>query len=236
MPYLVSGATCLDAWRAAVNYLIGNGREASNILVTIFDPTHFDPVWLSKYDPRRNGKQFNRIRDVTNLIFPQDILSRVSTATDFYNRYASVQQRARRMGRMKGRWGTYFERLIAEDGAGVNQLDEVITKINNWSRKRYSSALYIHLSSRAQDSPKTIGNPCLQYIQFSLPDPSVVSMTAIYRNHDYHSKALGNFIGLSRLLSFVCRETGRSVGTITCHSIHAYFDISISQMKAFVAL
>jgi hypothetical protein len=47
-------------------------------------------------------------------------------------------------------------------------------------------------------------------------------MTAIYRNHDYFNKAFANFVGLGRLLGFICAQTSRAPGRLVCHSGHAY--------------
>ena len=46
----------------------------------------------------------------------------------------------------------------------------------------------------------------------------------VYRSHDFINKALGNFVGLTRLLEFVCFHTGRRPGRLVCHSIRAFVD------------
>jgi thymidylate synthase len=55
-----------------------------------------------------------------------------------------------------------------------------------------------------------------------MADGDTLSLAAVYRSHDYVLKALGNFIGLSRLLNYVCSKTGHSVGTLTCLSAYAF--------------
>ena len=49
-------------------------------------------------------------------------------------------------------------------------------------------------------------------------------MVAVYRSHDYTLLALGNFIGLSDLLAFICRETRKTPGKLTVHSVYAFLD------------
>jgi len=95
----------------------------------------------------------------------------------------------------------------------------------------------MHISSADTDSLiKTIGNPCLQFIEILCPDRDTVSLLAVYRNHDYYRKTLGNFIGLGQLLKFICDETGRNTGTLTCHSAHAYYDVSKAKISQLAEL
>ena len=49
-------------------------------------------------------------------------------------------------------------------------------------------------------------------------------MTAMYRNHLYIEKLLGNLIGLGRLMEFVAHEAGLKVGALTVISTHAEID------------
>jgi hypothetical protein len=51
-----------------------------------------------------------------------------------------------------------------------------------------------------------------------------VSLTAIYRNHYYIEKLLGNLIGLGQLLQYVATETQLSIGALTVLSTHALID------------
>lgn len=49
-------------------------------------------------------------------------------------------------------------------------------------------------------------------------------MIALYRNHYYVPKTLGNLLGLGRLLGFIARESGFEVGTLTLNSTSAHLD------------
>jgi hypothetical protein len=49
-------------------------------------------------------------------------------------------------------------------------------------------------------------------------------LTAIYRNHPYVTRCLGNLIGLGRLQAFVAREADLRLGSLTCVSTHAQLD------------
>ena len=123
----------------------------------------------------------------------------------------------------KARWGNYFLRFTKFGFNKVNQVQRIIRDINN--RPNNQAACYImHVSSIDYDSnTRIIGNPCLQYIQFAQVGNSL-NLTAVYRNHDFLTKALGNYIGLTRLLEFVCDNTNSQIGSVTCHSIHYYLN------------
>ena len=48
-----------------------------------------------------------------------------------------------------------------------------------------------------------------------------VSLLAIYRSHDFISRAYGSYLGLGRLLQFVAHESGFPAGELTCVSASA---------------
>ena len=49
-------------------------------------------------------------------------------------------------------------------------------------------------------------------------------LTAVYRNHYYVARLLGNLIGLGQLQAFVAREVGIGLGSLTVISTHAEID------------
>jgi thymidylate synthase len=106
-------------------------------------------------------------------------------------------------------------------GNGYNQLEEAIVKLSTWNH-RAEAALVLHLSSPQLDRPQTRGGPCLQFIELLWRKDDRIDLVAVYRNHDYSQLALGNFIGLCDLLEFVARESGKHVGSVTIHSVHAF--------------
>lgn len=80
----------------------------------------------------------------------------------------------------------------------------------------------------AFDMRDWLGLPCLSHLSFKrVPcgEDYAVDLTAIYRSHHYCARALGNLIGLGQLLSFVAKESGLKVGTLSCLSTHAELDV-----------
>ncbi|MGH2637714.1 MAG: hypothetical protein ACRDF4_00240, partial [Rhabdochlamydiaceae bacterium] len=135
---------------------------------------------------------------------------------EFYRRYLNIIEHA------KGQigWGTYFQRLIAFGTSNRNQLEESIIKLSSWQTEQVA-AHYFHLSSREIDSPRKMGGPCWQYAQLKVKDGKI-TMTAVYRNHDFFEKAFGNYIALGQLLQFISSEADLEPGLLICHSIHAF--------------
>lgn len=263
--HLINETNCFDAWHATSRYILDQGGETYNILINIEDPCLFDQSWLDDYNPKNitlsKGKKGDNLTDVIHTIFPMRFLSRFNDRQKLYAYYLKTHLRKPKIsGRKNNRWGTYFTRLICYESntkirseinprdsldviknkhekifSDKNQLEIVISKLANWE-KAHKAALYCHISSTHLDSVQTIGSPCLQYLQFSQPDVNHVDMTAVYRNHDYFNKALGNFIGLGQLLKFICDESGKIPGRLTCHSIHAYIDVSNRKMRQLLRI
>lgn len=221
----------LEAWRDASSYLLSQRREAHALLVEIEQPTYFDQQWLIDYNPQRYNANLNDLRKVIRTIFPYILWRQCETRTDLYQRYMRIYNASRNRS-----WGTYFQRLIdfkiqQRGGNGINQLENVIQKIISWP-VRSKTALKMHISSPVLDVLRPRNGPCLQYLQFHVGD--TLSMTAIYRNHDFTNKALGNYIGLGRLLDFVASEVGKAPGKLTCFSIHAEIPASIAFTKLLI--
>ncbi len=122
-----------------------------------------------------------------------------------------------------GQWGSYFERLTCP-GPGAkmgNPLLHVIECLNQRWGKEAQSIFVFHLSGSFQDKPQPQGNPCLQYIEV-LRDGDKLNLLFAYRAHDIFGRALGNYIGLSRLLEFICYHTGFKVGGLIGIAGRAY--------------
>jgi len=217
----VSGTTALDAWRQGVQMILNEG-EACNLFTTVDQPTIFDPAWLEAHSPRRRGLGKDNLREVIKTIFPYDLAQRLADRSDLYREYLRHHDRAMRFRRNRGKWGTYFERLVRfPDHPDTNQLETVITKLRNW-QTRSGASLVFHLSTPARDTPRTRGSPCWQFGEIVWHSGNRLDLVVVYRNHDFLNKALGNFIGLGLLLNFICTASGRTPGRLLCHSVHAY--------------
>lgn len=220
----VQGPNCLIAWKNASQQILGNRGELLHLVIEIERPTEFEEDWFLQFSPRRVHPAADDIRDVADTIFPFALQQRFPDRSQFYAEYLRRHARAMRFRRNAGTWGTYFERLIKFGAANSkNQLETAIGKLQTWPRS--TTGLVFHLSSASLDNPRTRGGPCWHYGQLIWQPDGTLDLAVVYRNHDYFNKALGNFIGLGRLLSFISQESGKRPGKLICHSMRGYVDV-----------
>ena len=132
--------------------------------------------------------------------------------------------------RRNDRWsGYYFERMIdfpVPEGEPPNQLWGIVERIRN-DQVRALNKFELSLFDPVRDVDNSpYGGQCLSFMSFKVVPGAqkTLTLTAMYRNHFYIEKLLGNLIGLGRLMSFVARETGLEVGALTVVSTHAEID------------
>jgi thymidylate synthase len=199
-----------------------------NLITTIEEPCHLDSRWIADHSPSSVSMGADRIRDVIDTVFPIQLRARHTSRAELYADYMRVHRRAMRLRRNRSKWGAYFERLIAYNGQ-KNQLDTAIEKLLTWPRS--TTGLVFHLSCPIVDAPRTRGGPCWHYGELLWRQGNVLDLVAVYRNHDFFNKALGNFIALGQLLRFIAEESEKLPGRLICHSIHAYSEGSLRALS-----
>lgn len=222
---------CLTAWQEGARLIRANHKEVFNLMTHIEVPFRFNQAWLNTYSPHGVIPGSDRIKDVISTIFPHRLISlNTLNRNILYARYLRVHRRAKHWPRNRSRWGTYFERLIDFGAAHKNQLETVINKLQTWPR-RNTTSLVFHLSSAETDNLRTRGGPCWHYGEILWKKNNVLDLVAVYRNHDYFGKTLGNFIALGQLLNFIALQSGKTPGNLICHSIHAYSEKPIRSLS-----
>lgn len=226
----VHGVNALDAWRRGVAAVLAE-REVFDLFTTIEKPSIFDKRWLARHSPRHRGFVGDDLRDVVQTVFPYDLAQRCASRQELYSAYLKRHDRGMKYVRNRSTWGTYFERLIRfPDSAQTNQLERVIEKLNSWQRSS-RTGLVLHLSTPAHDTPRTRGGPCWHFGEIIWHTDDRLDLVAVYRNHDFFNKALGNFVALGQLLTFICDASGKAVGELRCHSVHAYNSGSTADLR-----
>lgn len=227
---LVDGVGPVDAWKRVVA-LLGERGDMFNVVVNIAEPLGFTEEQLHECDPRKKLHTARSVEDVANTIFPKKSAAWDLSDEDFARHYGQAYEKLLKRGPRS--WGVYFLRLIEFGPSQINQLKKIVTGMSTWGRN-HKAAFVIHFSSAQTDAPRPLGAPCLQYCEF-IREGDHLSLTAVYRSHDYFLKALGNFIGLARLLEYVAYKVGLPVGTIVCHSTYAYLDGNKSRALSLAA-
>jgi thymidylate synthase len=114
----------------------------------------------------------------------------------------------------------------APAGEPPNQLWNIVERIRD-EHVRALNKFELSLFDPVRDVDNSpYGGQCLSFLSFKIVPGAekTLSLTAMYRNHFYVEKLLGNLIGLGRLMAFVARETGLKVGALTVVSTHAEID------------
>lgn len=220
---------CASAWREAVRLVDAQpGHMAYNVIIDVADPV----ANANRQDPRvaivdEFLEPFEKsVETIANTIFPAALYHRYGAPAFFDVFRDRVLEKVRR----NCRWsGYYFERMMQfrdPPGPDTNQLWEIVQRMRNDKLKALNKfELSLFDPSRDVDhSP--YGGQCLSFLSFKLHSgaPKVLTLTAMYRNHFYIEKLLGNLIGLGRLMAFVARETGTEIGPLTVISTHAEID------------
>ena len=237
LPPAVSGPM---AWLRAARRLREHGA-LNNIILHIQDPLRFgedERRILTAVDTLLKQHGHYSIQTVANTIFPAS-LRRDDDRMAFYGRYL---QNFKRQKSLTGDWGRYFHRMIAwptSVGDPVNQLEELIDQLNKHgpnseSKKRRYNMYEVSLYNPELDRKKSTNRQCMSHIEIK-PDfhggEDKLHLTALYRNHYYVARVLGNLIGLAALMQFLAEETGLQVGTLTILSTHAELDRGVANVK-----
>lgn len=256
MAAMISEHNLSVAWLAAMEYLLREDGKATNLTVVIQEPVVEDASIrraLDKFISSRDSVL--PIATVANTIFPQSLyLDHLGSKAREHLYAMHAQRRPIVLRHPASKWGTYFDRLVAwPDPRGeINQLELVIKQLrmqrgrNNPLSSAYelgvsvvgedegvpeagsdfleggTAGLHIHLPGHDK---RVRGGPCLSHISLTLSGGRL-HMSALYRNQHFFRRAYGNYLGLSRLLAFLCREVGCPMGEIVCLATHADAEIN----------
>lgn len=233
--------TPVSAWVNAARRLKADG-DLHGLMLHIEDPVGFAPGEedvVCQVDAFLRDHDKCSVSTVANTIFPA-ALDRGDGIEALADRYMDVFNR--RMRRRKngspcrGGWGRYFQRMVswpAGDGGNakaVNQLAkniEILCAMGTKETRFFANATAITLFDPTRDLRTNPNRQCLSHIELKPErdgDTLCLNMMAVYRNHYYIQRTLGNLIGLGRLLQFIARETVFEVGTLTIQSTHACLD------------
>lgn len=156
-----------------------------------------------------------------------------TAADDLYRRYEETLPKLLRFpGNTRG---TYFSRMITWPGketGGTNQLKLRISRIRGEFARgnRTNNTLDIDIAADAllpeslaglqiyaPTDQRVRGFPCLVHINLTLFEGTLHCL-AVYRHHYLITKAYGNLVGLSRLMHFLCEQTGAECGELVLHA------------------
>lgn len=225
-------ATNVQGWLNAALTVQSRGGDAHNVVIDIADPlaeAATDAAIIREVDAFLRSHNRNSLSGVANTIFPQSTYERHGPNA-FYDVYRETV--FPRMKQMTRDWGRYFERLTSWKKVRgteieiINPLDDLVTFMRDQigSDRTYRNVYEMTVFDPARDAGKVSNRQCLSFLSFKLTLENELHLTAVYRNHAYIARGLGNFIGLGRLMAFVAEQAGATVGSLTCISTHAEID------------
>ena len=232
--------TCAAAWLRAVEALDATqGHEAQNVVLDVAEPlrqTPADENVVQILDAFLTKHEALPLQSVANTIFPESLCRRHS-GQNLYDAYFKVYEH---IHKGSSEWGRYFERMIRRpcaDGQIINPLARIIAKMrhhvhgdgrtfrNVYELVISDPALDLPIYDPCRDAGRVMNRQCLSFMSFKLDNQNRLLLTALYRNHYYMQRLLGNLIGLARLMAFVGREVKVEVGGLTVISTHALIDV-----------
>lgn len=220
---------CASAWREAVRSVDAQpGHSAYNVIIDVVNPV----INATRQDARIAvvddflTASDKSVETVANTIFPASLYYRYGVPAFFDVFLNNVLKKVSRSERWSG---YYFERMIqypVPKGEKPNQLWEIVERIRD-RNVRALNKFELSLFDPTRDVDNSpYGGQCLSFLSFKIVpgEEKSLSLTAMYRNHFYIEKLLGNLVGLGRLMSFVARESNLKVGALTIISTHAEID------------
>jgi len=251
MIHPIEAKTCVKAWLKAANLLARMPeRCAYNVILDIEDPVTLTPVEqriIQKLDRFLAEHEADPVATIAATIFPASDYRRNGLRGVFEDFPEKIYPKLTKT------WGTYAGRMLRRDGKNgkpVNQLELTLKKLRDQAkRKGPLRAIYevgtidvlaeVPIFDPALDAKRNQGQPCLAHLSFKLREDKGLMLTALYRNHYYVQRALGNLLGLSQLLYFMSHESGLKPKSLVCHSTFARLDTdkgwSIGAVKKLLA-
>jgi len=236
MAHLVAKTNLLEGWLVAAELLEQLGGKAVHLNVA-FTASELDVEPVERALDEFVADRSWPVQTVANTIFPKGLYHpRLGdqAAVRLYENYELSMCLHRRR---KGDKETYFNRMLAypTKHGSFNQLEYVIDRLrgqldrNNPLSSAYEIGLSHHTDVEIRiQQPETDRNimsfPCLSHISLTWDDGRL-HLHATYRNQSFITRALGNYLGLARLLGFLANEVGTNVGEIHCTATHADLEL-----------
>lgn len=256
----IRGVTISDAWLntvAVASELPGRDRGLFHLVTRIDDPRQEQPKIRTAADDLLSALGLDPIETVANTIFPAQMAATSRDPHHLAERYRAAYETIRRL-HPGNRNGTYFGRLVKYPSAGGDrdQLAELIRRLHTelGARGPKSARYEVNVSTPGdppiEDPPcpelaaavpiyadgedtSAMGFPCLSFCSFQL-DHGSLHMVAHYRSQYLIQRGYGNYLGLGRLLGYVCDATGLRPGELMVIAAAATVDARKYQVAQLV--
>jgi hypothetical protein len=238
----VNGTTVSDAWLNAVQVVDeAPKRRLFHLVTRISDPVTEQPQIRAAADALIRGRDLASIETVANTIFPAQLAAVSASPGELAERYRRLYPTLRRLHKNNQK-GTYFGRIVAYPAAGgeQDQLADLIRRLRTELQTpgpksaRYemnvsgagdsadpteaypvpelTDAGPLHVYATGRDT-SAMAFPCLSFCSFQLAGDTL-HMIAQYRSQYLVERGYGNYLGLGRLLGYVCSSVDLQPGEL----------------------
>lgn len=221
--------TPLQAWAQALATIQSEGEQVG--MVTRIEEARMMGLGeMALFDAKALDPRQASVFTTADVIFPE--WPRNGSLEGFFKHNPAAGYSEKVMDTVT--WGCYFEQLTKEDH-GPNQILHAIKCLKTWGRKT-RSVFTFHTTHMGMHKPQPQGNPCLQYLALVRNDEGKLDLMMAYRAHEYFGRALGNWVGASRMLEFICHHSGHEAGGIVCLAGRAYATGTKSDQRKLLTL
>jgi hypothetical protein len=216
-PLLIEETNLSNTWRRTLEYIVNsNGKEITPLVITLTEFNESSKI-REIIDSHLQENKLSSIQTVSETIFPESLYKLVAMDREaLYREYNKNLPRIRKID-VRNSHGTYFERLINYDEKELNQLEIIISSLNNKTNNRRSK-LQASIFNPSKDHTEKVfqGFPCLQHITFYKSENGGLILNSFYAIQYLYERAYGNWLGLINLGKFIANETGLEFERFNC--------------------
>jgi hypothetical protein len=219
VPEMIVAANLSLGWAAVLNRLAQPGVDAISPLtlsITGFDEHGVAaevPIIRSAIDDLLKAKGAREVENVAWTIFPERYWRMSAGDREaFFEMFREAFPRIQEFNPQNNRRGSYFQRMVDFEGGakGFNQLKWILDEYDrNPSGRRSKWQATTFDPHRDISTTALLEFPCLQQVSFTFSREDGLVVNAFYATQQLVHKGYGNYLGLTRLGSFMASQMRR---------------------------
>lgn len=246
--YVAPRANIAEAWVDALEQAANfTGGVTTGFIVTVTDPLADPDTGVAGLVGAALSKaKRQRVETVANTLFPRSLYRNSGPSWSPQMNKAAVKKLDEAAERLYANYidmlptlmseptnnrGTYFSRMVTWNGksaGGINQLAKRVAQLRkahqNGQKSQSAADVTLEVPGEnvtimeyAPNDNRKMSFPCLVHISMTVHEGRL-SLTAVYRNWFLITRGFGNLVGLSRLLAFLCDQTGYAPGELVVYA------------------
>jgi hypothetical protein len=219
VPEMIVAANLSLGWAAVLDRLAQPGVDAISPLtlsITGFDEHGVAaevPIIRSAIDDLLKAKGARNVENVAWTIFPERYWRMSAGDREaFFEMFREAFPRIQEFNPQNNRRGSYFQRMVDFEGGakGFNQLKWILDEYDrnpNGRRSKWQATTFD--PHRDISTTALLEFPCLQQVSFTFSGEDGLVVNAFYATQQLAHKGYGNYLGLTRLGSFMASQMRR---------------------------